>query len=290
LRKIAAALAFVPGFALAQTPDVAVFADLRPSWNVEDNRRSQFQWFDLQARYSLVGVRLVLEPGYRVYVAQRIQKITHSGDPDSLDEYYIEDRGRWRLGKQYLPFGTRNLLRETALAARIDTELLFDAVPIQIAYADAGPGRVRGVVARIGGPFGISVAAGNHFGIQATALAQVQLPGDAAGVGRGHRLAFGADATLDLKAAVVTAEWVLLRDGHTSLDSDRSISDLKFTWQLPLTSARVSAAWTREWSAQQDFFRFEAELPFADKIAWIPYLRFDDRRLQDFGLSARIRF
>jgi len=290
MKKLFSALALIPIFAAAQTPDVAIFVDLRPTWAVSDSRRSSYQWFDLQGRYSLVGFRFILEPGYRVSVAQRIQRVDNSGDPDSLDEYFIEDRGNWRIGKQYLPFGTRNMLRETVLAARLDTRLVFDEIPIQIAYADGGPGRIRGVVARVGHSLGVSAAAGNHFGIQSTALTQVQYPSDAAGRGRGYRLAIGADATWDLKEAVLVAEWLSLRDGETVLDNDRDISDVKLTFGIPRSLARVSAAWSRSWDLQENFFRFEGEMPFNDQVTWIPYFRFDDRQLRDFGLSARIRF
>lgn len=280
----------MPALAVSQTPDVAIFSDLRPTWSVENTNKSRFQWYDLQGRYSLIGFRLILEPGYRVSVSQRLQRIDNSGDPDSLDEYYIEDRGNWRIGKQYLPFGTRNMLRETALAARIDTRLVFDEVPIQIAYADAGPGRIRGVVARIGNSLGISAAVGNHFGIQSTALTQVQLPLDAPGRGRGYRLALGADATWDLKEAIIVAEWVMLKDGETSLDLDRNVSDIKFIWSIPHSSGRITTGWSRTWDLQKDFFHVEGEVPFNDKVTWIPFVRFDNQRLKDFGVSARIKF
>ena len=291
MRKLAGFLAIIAaGFASAQSPDVAIFADLRPTWSFEDNSRSRFQWHDLQARYSLVGFRLILEPGLRVNVAQRIDRIKHSGDPDSLDEYYIEDRGTWRVGKQYLPFGTRNMLRETALAARYDTSLILEDIPLSIAYAYAGTDRIRGVVGRIGRSAGISFAVGNHFGIQATALTQIQLPHEAAGVGRGYRFAFGADATWDVKEFVVVAEWVMLRDGETALDESRDITDLKVIYPIPRSTGRLIGAWSRSWDRNENFFRIEGELPFDEKISWVPILRFDSHRLRDFGLSARLRF
>lgn len=289
--KRASLLAFlVPVFAAAQAPEVAVFADLRPTFSVEGQKTARFQWYDLQGRYSLVGFRIILETGHRVSVAQRLQRVENSGDPETLDEYYVEDRGIWRLGKQYLPFGNRSLVREAALGIRLDTRLLIEDLPLSIAVCDAGPGRSRGVVGRLGRNFGVSFAYGDHFVIQSSSLTPFQRPREAVGRGGGYRLALGADVSLPLGPGQLSAEWVSLRDGESPLDREQDLSDLQVRVGFPFPNTFVTFAWGRNWTSGQNSFRAWAELPFGDQIEWVPYVRMDGVRVQDVGLSARVRF
>lgn len=283
----ALAVAAVPS--LAQTPEVALFVDLRPTWFMETGQTSRIRWFDPQGRYSVLGFHIVLETGNRVKVTQRMEKIDNDGDPDNLDEYYVESRGTWRIGKQYMPFGQQNILRETAPALRYDTELLFDAAPIKIAASDNGKNLTRGVFARLGDDFGVSYAVGNHIGIQGTALTQFQRPEDAPGRGRGHRIAYGFDASYAFAGGTVEGEWVSLREGETAMDGDRDLSDLRFRFTTRKTNYVVTVAWARSWELQTDWYRAFAEIPITPKFIWEPFLRFRGLDWQDFGLTARIR-
>jgi len=151
--------------AFCQTPDVTVRAEFLPTYLTSEGSRSSFRWYSRTGEFSLVGIRMTLDSGLRLAVNQRLERIDNDPDKDSLDEYYIERRGEWKIGKQYLPFGSRRILRDSVPAARVDTRLVFDAVPIQLAVCDAGTGRTRGVVARIGDRWGISIATGDHFGL-----------------------------------------------------------------------------------------------------------------------------
>ncbi|MCH8978553.1 MAG: hypothetical protein IH945_04835 [Armatimonadetes bacterium] len=274
---------------LAQTPEVALFADLRPSWFMERGQISRIRWYDPHGRYSVLGFHIVLETGNRVKITQRLEKIDNDGDPDNLDEYYVESRGTWRIGKQYLPFGQQNILRETTPALRYDTELLFDAAPIKIAVGDNGRNLTRGIFARVGDEVGVSFAIGNHIGIQGTALTQFQRPESAPGRGRGHQKAYGFDASYPLAGGTVEAEWVSLRDGDTPQDVDRDLSDLRYRFTTRKTNYVVTVAWSRSWERQTDWYRVYAEIPISRKVVWEPFVRFRGFGWQDFGLTARIR-
>jgi hypothetical protein len=276
----------VPAAACCQTPDAAFFVELVPTAAFRDGSRPKLTWYDIDGRPSLVGLRLVLESGNRVYVAQRLQRIDGSGDPDSVDEYYVESRGSWRIGKQTLPFGRRVLLRENALAARIDTELVIDALPASVAYCDAGPGRNRGVVARVGREVGVSVAAGNHFGIQQTALAKVRPLAEAPGRGRGHRAAYGLDFGLPLGSAFVTGELVALREGETVQDVDTDVSYLEVRFEA---TNPVTVAWARNWRGAESVYSVKVQARL-DKRSWLePTLRLGSSGDRAFSLTWGVR-
>ncbi|MCW5935731.1 MAG: hypothetical protein KIT11_00295 [Fimbriimonadaceae bacterium] len=290
------ALALLGGTALAaplafpQVPNLAPFVELHPTWQVRTGAQNRFSWYDPMGRYSIVGVRMILEPGYRAYFAQRLQKVEGSGDPSAVDEAYIEDRGYWRVGKQYLPFGRRLILRESVLAARGDTRLVFDDAPLSIAFCDGGSGRPRGVTGRIGRELGVSFAAGDHFGIQPTSLTAVQNPEDAAGSGRGHSLILGADVSLPVGPNLVTAEWAGFREGKDERDRNRDVSVLEFRTRTRGTDYGIGLSWARDWTAQRDFYRLEAELLGQDRINYLPAIRFEGARFRDFSLSVVVRF
>ncbi len=148
-------------------------------------------------------------------VAQRLQRIPNDGDEEQLDQYYVEDPGLWRLGKQYLPFGRGLLLRESGRAARGDTNLIFQNLPISAAICDNGRDRTRGVFGRVGSTVGVSFAVGNNIGIQGTSLNAVRRPEDNPGAGRGYKFALGVDGAKRFWIFTVQGEVLALRRGHT---------------------------------------------------------------------------
>lgn len=280
----------LPCAAGAQVPDVAPFLELRPTWQVRATKKSLFEYYDAVGRYSLVGLRMVLESGHRVYVAQRFQRVDNTGDPDTLDEYYVEQRGSWRLGKQYLPFGRREILRTTVAAARFDTNLLLDDAPLSLAACDGGSGRTRAVYGRIGGEIGLSFAIGNHIGIQPTDLARFRDVEAAPGIGRGYRLALGADTQVRVGSALVSVEWASLRRGETPLDSDQDLSDVRLKLPPNDRGDKLSLGWSRDWSSQTSVTSLEIELFGNGKISYLPSVRFDGFGFRDFSISAVMKF
>jgi hypothetical protein len=274
----------------AQTPDAAFRLDIRNSFSVSEQNQQRVRWYDRRGRYSLVEMLLVLETGNFVRVAQRLQTIDGAADQENLNEYYIEDRGRWRIGKQYLPFGRRSLVQESALALRYDSELLIFDLPFTVAYADAGAGRQRGVVARVGDLLAASVAVGDNFGIGAQSLTQFRRPEESPGTGRGYRLVLGVDFAYPLGNAWLRAEGALFRDGASPLDEDREVTDLTYGFIPKGTNYQFDIGWSRDWTNAESYYRIEGILPYSQDVTIEPFIRFEGTRWVDAAVTARLRF
>lgn len=275
--------------AWAQTPDIAFYTDLRPTLLYGNGGVGTTRWYDPMGRHSVVGLRMLLEPGLRVQASQRLQRIPNDPDDDLLDELYVENRGEWRLGKQYLPFGDGVMLNECAPAMRLDTQLVFDDAPIKVAVADGGSGRVRGVSARVGRRLGLSVAYGNHFGASGSSLTPIRDPDEALGRNRGYRLALGMDVDLPLGKGVFEAEWLELREAETREDRPKDVSELRWSTTSFRPLETFTVAWSRDWSESRDFLRFEGEWRIDQKVVLAPFVRFDGATWHDLAITARIR-
>lgn len=159
--------------AYAQIPDVRFQLNAIGSFAATDPGSSNFRFYSVFGRPSVASLRFTLETGFTGFISQKLERIPRDGDPDQLDQAYLEDAGIWRVGKQVLPFGTTEILRETAIGARADTSLIFEGLPVAAVICDAGPGRQRGFVGRIGTrSYGFSLAVGHHFGIDGTSLSE----------------------------------------------------------------------------------------------------------------------
>lgn len=282
-------LLFCASAAFAQTPDVSVKGDIFLHYRTTENGPNTVRWYDSMGHHSIAALEFHLEPGFRVYVAERFERIPHDGDNEQLDEYYVEDPGIWRLGKQYLPFGRQGILRESARAARGDTNLLFERFPVSLAICDNGQNRTRGVVGRFGSVIGVSFAFGNNFGIQSTSLDVVRRPEDAPGIGRGYRTAFGVDFARHYKIYTLQAEAVALRRGQTVDDPNTEICDLALTLQ-PSKYAALTAAWSRDWGRSVNFLRLQGKF-LVTRSVWVePIVRFRDGDFFELGASLRVKF
>lgn len=276
--------------AAAQFPDVQIKLDLRPTYLSSRGGHTTFRWYDPMGRHSTVGLVMLLEPGFRFFAAQRIQRIDGDPDQDQLDEIYLEDPGNWKIGRAYLPFGQRNIFRESVMGAQAETQLVLAALPLEIAVCDGGKGKQRGVVGRIGGKFAVSFAVGNHFGIAGTSMNPIRNAFDAPEVGRGHKVVVGADYVYGLGPFTIHAEYVAFRHGETDSDPNEDVSDLRITFRSPEPRFRLTGAWSREWNSREDFYRLEGEIAVTDKVSLTPFLRFSGGQWQDFGFGARVRF
>lgn len=274
----------------AQVPDIKIIGDLRPTLVSRHAAGTRFQWYDERARHSTLGLLLTLEPGFMAQVTQRLQRIPNDPDADALDEYWVEDPGYWRVGKQLIPFGRESLIRMMAPAVRGDTTLVFDETPACIVALDAGTRRARGVVARLGKRLRLNLALGNHFGIAAGDLVDFRDPEDSPGAGRGYQVLAGADCYWKLNRLVtLSAEYVAMRSGETPLDRPEDASELGLRMRsngLPLS---VEAAWSRLWREDTDAFRIEATYDVYDRVTLSARARWLDRKWRDVGLTLRIR-
>lgn len=276
-------------FATAQTPETIFAVDARPTFFLGDGRNAQLRWFDAYGRPSTVGIKGRFPDGKRFTVTQRLARHIGDGDPDQADEYFLESPGEWRIGKQLLPFGQKNLIRETALALRLDTDLVFDNAPISFAVVDAGRGRERGIIGRIGESFGLSFAFGEHFAIQDSSLSILRQDLRGFGKARGYQSIYGADTVIFADRFTFDFEVVALRQGHTNLDQDDFASDIRATYQLPNGRDRISAGWARQWRDAVDAWRIDGEFVLRDQIVLMPHVRFGSRGLGQFGTTVRFR-
>lgn len=276
--------------AQSRAPDVSVFADLRPTLSWREGEGGEAHWYDRAGRPSVVGLRLAFPDGKRIVVSQRLERLPSTADRDSLDEYFIEEPGVWRFGKQVLPIGSRASFRELAPAVRFDTRLAVANLPISIAYADMGAGEARGVVGRIGRDLGVSFAFGEHWGTQSGTLSMIQQPGHALGKGSGFESFWGADATWISGIFRLEAEWMSFRSPEVSTLRELDISDFRTTWLNPTGEERMTFGWARSWRTGDNYFRLEGEFRAAENATWLPYTRLNKGRLDEFGFGVRVRF
>lgn len=276
--------------ASAQVPDVKIHLDALGTYRFENEGPSSFRYYSLFGEPSVASLRFTLEPGFTGYISQKLQRIPNDADPYPFDEAFVEDEGNWRVGKQYLPFGSGSILRESVFALRGDTTLIAEGVPIAVAIADAGTDRQQGVVGRIGpSHYGISFATGHHFGINGTSLTQIRRPEQTAGEGRGWNAVGGIDGNLLVFRRVkLGGEVVLLREGATKMDENRSIFDVNATvTQAPFEW--ITVGYTRETTTHRSFLRFRSSMALTDNLHLQPFVRFMDSHMWDIGFEIHVK-
>lgn len=283
-----AALLLLSSLGVTQTPDVRIKTDIRMHYRSVRGADSALRWYDTLGRPSLVQVEFELEPGFKAFVSERFQKIRGDADEEQLYEYFVEDPGIWKVGKQMMPFGRNLLIRDMGRGARGDTNLLFDRLPLVMAVADNGPGRLRGVFVRLGSRLGFSGALGSGIGAQSNSLTLVRRPEHGPGKGRGHRLAVGVDYAQRIGDTTIRAEVVGLRRGQSPADTDTEVSDLSVIYDLPKDWG-FTVGWSREWRAGFSLFRAEGQVEVYRNVFIEPIVRFRDGALYDAGVSLRVR-
>lgn len=288
--KLAAAMltASIAVAGTAQVPNVLVKLDASMSVRGGKNSNSQFYGYDPMGRHSIVSLHFTLEPGFDVVLAQRFQGIDHDRDKEQLDEYYIEDKGLWRVGKQYLPFG-RGVVRDSVYAASLRSTFGSQAIPVEVAYVDGGPNVSKGVTGRIGDRIGISASFGDRFWGNAGSLAVIRKPENSPGRKRGYKTAYGIDASFAFaKNSVVTIEHVSLSDGEQPLDDSLEVTDLKFTF-LPGPKKSIATGITFEGRSRTFLVRLQGQYPIYEAFEIEPFLRWRNGRFYDAALTLRFR-
>ncbi len=276
------------GAALAQLPDVAVFADLRPTLTLRKGEDPYVRWLDPEGRVSIVGLRLGLENGGKVKVTQRMQRVP--GDTDQLDEAWISINEEWTLGKQYLPFGLRSLYRESVPAISFNTQLVFDAIPAEAALFDAGEARPRGFSVRIGRPsFGVSIASGDHLAVQGTSLLPFRTPGQAESTGGGWSLAFGADGQLSLGSARIEGEVLFLRGPQSPTTDNRAYTNIRAFFRAVPFPYTLEAMYSHDWRNESGVLGAAATIPLDAKTSLRPLVRFDRAGFREAAVTFRLK-
>lgn len=285
-----ALFAALAGTAVAQQPDLRLKVDL--ALQLVSEKRGPFlaRLYTPFGRYSTVSLTALTEPGFNITVSQRLQTFDHDADSEILDEYFVEDPGIWRVGKQYLPFGAQNLLRESVRAARADTNLIFEGVPITVALFDGGKNHPRGAMGRLGPrAYGVSFEAGEGIGSSGSALAFLRSPEASPGAGRGWGRALGFDAAYRISRGIFRLEGLALRGGTGAAQRDRSILDLTFTRELRGRDY-VMLGVARDFDRNQSYLRATANLKAAPNTVTEPFLILRNGQLYRVGIGARVRF
>ncbi|HLO99049.1 MAG TPA: hypothetical protein VK171_10685 [Fimbriimonas sp.] len=284
---VLAVVACLSATAIAQ--DIRIRGDLSFGMTTSNSFSLGGKSYTPLGRYSSVSLSGYTPLGLRVAMTQRVQVIPNDIDRDPFDEYFIEDEGSWRVGKQILPFGNGAFLRQSILAARLDSSLLIDGVPIAVAFADGGSTGQEGIIGRLGGRgFGISFATGRHWGINAQSLALVQDVAMPEGKGNGWQQAFGIDVYRRSGKYTYRTEGVVLRQPEgTSVE--REIIDFLSSYDLGHRHS-VYFGVTRDLSQSEAFWRYGGVYNAAKGVQVEALHRTKGGQFRDFSVFLRLRF
>lgn len=274
----------------AQQPDVKIKFDATLSYRAEHHGPSEFRAYSTLGRYSTVGLTLILEPGLRVFVTEKLGRISGDPDADLFDQYYIEDEGNWRVGKQILPFGEGLLVHESVPAIRADSGLILEGVPVAMAFCDAGPGRQRGVVARLGSTIGISLFEGRHFGISGSSLTLLHEPERAMGVDRGYKQALEIGLSRRLGLLQSSAELISFTQGETSADEDMNVGDLQLSLEPKRAGFSAFLGYSLSSLDNERVVRLGGSVKLSRNIALESMVREKNSHFWDYTLQTRLKF
>jgi hypothetical protein len=274
--------------ASAQAPDVRVRVNLLYSLRSDSNGQAIARFYDVLGRRATVGLTTILESGFRLSVSQRFQRIANDPDTELFDEYFIEDEGSWRVGKQYAPFGSGRILREPIVAARGDTGLVFENVPVTVAVAQDVPGLPYGVVGRIGSKIGVSFAVGRFFGSGATSLNFIRKPEESPGRGRGYKQVFGVDASPRIGSVIIRTEAAYFRAGEDELDRDSLLLDLSSSFRVAESSLVIGVSHLSQPRATVG--RFSAGFALSREAGLESLIRFSENGFYDASINLTVRF
>ena len=276
--------------AAAQNPDIIFSVDGRMQFLTGSVGPTFVRFYDNLGRHSVGSITFYTEAGFQGYVSEKFERIPNDPDRDSLDQYYVEDEGIWRVGKQYLPFGSGHFLHESVLAVRGDTQLILEGLPIVIAACDNGAGRQRGIVGRLGSRLGLSFALGTHFGINGTSFDLIRRPEDSPGAGHGYKTMLDVDYSKNVGSIFdLGGEAILLRDGNTSADHYDTMFDVSGTLKAD-PRRQMTIGWTRDNAQHADFYRVMGSFWLSRYLILEPIVRYKGTALFDAGLTFHFKF
>lgn len=271
-----------------QAAHLTISADFNPQLRFTTEGAARFRMYNDDGEHSRVRLGVTLENGWIVRLYQKIGRIDNDPDESGTEEAYLEKPGWWQAGKFYIPFGGGRIIRETGIGFKLDTTFAFVDLPIEAAYIYNGSRKQRGFVARIGAPIGVSVAYGEHFGIGGTALTQIRFPESSPGEGRGYGLIAGVDLQKTISGFDTSVEYMWLRNGATVLDADEELLNVRVAYQFPF-GPLIEAESTFTFRDPTTNLRFGAQLAGADKIFFVPSVRYYQKTGWRIGIGLRIR-
>lgn len=275
--------------ACAQNPDLIFNIDGRMQFLSGSQGPTFVRFYDNLGRHSVGSITFYTEAGFQGFVSEKFARIPNDADRDTLDQYYIEDEGIWRVGKQYLPFGSGKFLHESVLAIRGDTQLIVEGLPIVVAACDNGERRQRGFVGRVGSRLGFSFALGDHFGINATSFCLVRRPEDSPGAGHGYKSMFAVDYSKNAGSMFdISGELIVLRNGDTASDRDNTLFDVSATLHGD-RRRQLTVGWTHDKAQSADFYRVAGSFFISRYLILEPIVRYKNGALFDAGLTFHFK-
>ena len=280
---------FLSCVASAQIPDVKIKGDFSLGLVSSKDFSLGAKSYTVLGRYSTFSLQATLPVGLKVFLSERSETITNDPDQESFDEYYVEDPGSWRVGKQYIPFGSGGFFRQSVLSARVDSKLLLEGLPLSIAFVDGGKGRQYGISGRVGSRgLGVSFCIGRHWGINSTALGLTQSLQAPEGIGNGWKQAYGID--LNRRSGKVTYRTeVLLLSEAEGTSTDKELGDIQVGYDL---GHRHSANFgiSKSFGDTDILYRFGGVYNVAKGVQIESLYRLTNGNFRDFSVFVRIRF
>lgn len=288
-RVTCACVLFVTSCAVyGQAPRVSLSADINTQVRTFENGKPQFHWYDDTGNYSRIRMNIDLEEGWTFRFRQKLSRIKNDPDTSAMDEIFLEQRNDWRFGKQYIPYGTGRVIKETAIGVRLNSFLEFIDVPVSVMLLDNGAKKQRGGVIRVGDWVGVSVALGEHFGINSTSFTQVRPPEDPAGRDRGYRLVYGVDVTKEFRNFTFSMEFISLREGHSVLDQKDDVINVIFGYQFPY-GPNIEFEGTLFTNSDLAGVRISSQIPLSRIFFLSPSAHFRQTYGWNYAVSLQIR-
>ena len=193
------------------------------------------------------------------------------------------------MGKQVLPFGGGGFFRQSVLAARVDSKLLLEGLPLSMAFVDGGKGYQYGFTGRIGGRgLGISFAFGRHWGINSTALALTQSLQTPEGLGNGWKQAVEFDISRRTGKCSYRGELLLLSNAEGT-SKDKEVADFQFGYDLGHRHSALLGV-SKELGGTDLLYRVGATYNVAKGMQIESLYRMTNGNFRDFALFLRVRF
>jgi hypothetical protein len=274
---------------VAQAPDVKIKGDISLGMTSSNDFSLGAKSYTPLGRHSIFSLQATLPIGLKVFLSERSEAIKNDPDDDSFDEYYVEDPGLWRVGKQYIPFGGGGFFRQSVLAARVDSKLILEGLPLALAFVDGGNGRQYGLAGRVGSRgLGLSFCVGRHWGINSTSLALVQSIQTPEGIGNGWRQAFGFDLSRRTGKVSYRSEILLLREAEGT-STDRELGDFQIGYDLGHRHS-ASLGISKSFGEADLLYRFGGVYNAAKGVQLEGLYRLTNSAFRDFSIFLRFKF
>lgn len=282
------ALACAATSASAQVASLKATLDLHLVYQQLGSEQSTFHTYTPQGQFSLFVLTAQTYQGFKIYVSQPLERVSNDPDRDSLQNYYIEDPGVWRVGKQFMKFGAGEIIRDNALAVRSDQVISNWGLPISVIACSSGRYLPTGVIVNIGGNYGVSVAVGENFSISTTSLLNVRLASDSPGLGNGYRRIYDAWYRVNVPHYQYWIEAAALRQGNSALATDDFVSSTGVTFFADANRSFTFSI-SHDSAQRADFFALASQFKLSKNVSLSPFVRFKNGNMFDASLSLNIQ-